>query len=292
MQENQDIKAYEKLRGILINVQRDISNALDAIKHIEELEKKELYKSMPGVEGVFDGVYLVTDDGQKLEVPANYAAKSRLVYGDRLKVIEEGETKLFKQIVKPERQRVEGILSKKEGKWHLLTPTGTYRVSDIAAEFNFAQINDKAIGIVPKDNLNVPYAALDKIDKPAQAPTPAEVKTPITVVHTPKSPEPKASSVSPHTSSVSTQSSHTKKNDTADERRPRPDRPRSTSRSHSSNSVRGDGRRENLSHNGNVGQNSSAPKTQAPKVTEAPINREFVADITKNTVVMSDDDLR
>jgi hypothetical protein len=282
MQENQDSKAYEKLRGILINVQRDITNALDTIKRIEELEKKELYKSMPGVEGVFDGTYLIADDGQKLEVPANYAAKSRLVFGDRLKVIEEGDNKLFKQIIKPERQRVEGILSKKEGKWHLLTPTGTYRISDTAAEYNFAEINDKAVGLVPRDNTNAPFAALDKVEKPAGfvAPNTNTAKTAPAPQSRPevKTTEHKSESkVAPKPSPVPTPTNAPHSNASAP-RRQRPPRERD------SRDDREAPRRS---------RPSEAPRqSAAPKVSETPINREFVADITKNTVTLSDDDLR
>jgi hypothetical protein len=45
----------------------------------------------------------------------------------------------------------------------LLAETGTYKISDVAAEFNKVELNEKAVGLVPLDNPNVPFAALDKV---------------------------------------------------------------------------------------------------------------------------------
>lgn len=276
MLENQELKTYDKLRGILINIQGDISNALDTIKRVEELEKKELYKSMPGIEGVFDGVNLVTEAGEKLEVPANYAAKSRLVFGDRLKIIEENGTKLFKQIQKPERLRVEGVLSKKEGKWHLLTPAGTYKISDIAAEFNYAEINDKAIGLVPKDNPNVAYAALDKVEKPAGFVPSHAAHAPVkSEVHEIREQEPKR---------------EVKEVKPVVKREVRPQEKREEG-----HAFRRDSRvqsKPRTARNDSAPRPASAPRRPAPKVIDSPINKEFVADITKQNGVLDDDDLR
>ena len=146
----------------LDNADRELRDARRIIRQIEEI-KSETYKQLPGIEGVFDGTYLVTQDGQKYEVPANYAAKSRLVYGDLLKMVEEEGKTMFKQIEKAPRKRIEGILNKKEGSWYILTDSGSYKISDNAAEFSRAEINDEAIVLIPEGVLEVPFAALDKI---------------------------------------------------------------------------------------------------------------------------------
>ena len=146
----------------LDNADRELRDARRIIRQIEEI-KSETYKQLPGIEGVFDGTYLVTQDGQKYEVPANYAAKSRLVYGDLLKMVEEEGKTMFKQIEKAPRKRIEGILNKKEGSWYILTDSGSYKISDNAAEFSRAEINDEAIALIPEGVIEVPFAALDKI---------------------------------------------------------------------------------------------------------------------------------
>jgi len=106
---------------------------------------------------------MTADDGQRFEVPANYAAKSRLVYGDRLKKIEENGATLFKQIVKVPRKKIQGILNKKEGMWYIITDAGSYKIADVAAEFNHAELHDEAEALIPETDANAPFAALDKI---------------------------------------------------------------------------------------------------------------------------------
>jgi hypothetical protein len=106
---------------------------------------------------------MLTADGKKYEVNPNYAAKSMLVVGDNLKMIEEGDKKLFKQVSKVPRKHLTGVLNKKEGKWYALTDAGSYRVLDVAVEFRRGQINDEVEVLIPEENLNSPYAALEKL---------------------------------------------------------------------------------------------------------------------------------
>jgi hypothetical protein len=112
---------------------------------------------------VFDGKHLITDTHEKVEVPANYAAKSRIVYGDRLKSYEDEGKQVFKQLEKVSRKKIEAVVTKKEGKFFALTETGSYELSATAVEFNKVNINDKIQIIIPEDNPHAPYAALDKI---------------------------------------------------------------------------------------------------------------------------------
>ncbi len=136
-----------------------------AVQKLQAEEKKEIFKNVPGIEGTFDGIYMIMDDGQKREVPLNYAAKSKLVYGDKLKIVNENGKDMFKQVEKVERKEMHGVLSKKEGGWYVLTDAGSYKVSDIAAEFQKAEINDEAIVLLPASNISVPYATIDELLK-------------------------------------------------------------------------------------------------------------------------------
>ena len=70
---------------------------------------------------------------------------------------------MFKQITKVDRRSVEGVVNKKDGKWYVLADTGSYRLNDKAVEFHNLQLNDKITVLIPEDNLNTPYAALDKV---------------------------------------------------------------------------------------------------------------------------------
>lgn len=174
-------KRLDQAKNLIQSIYHNLDKLSRTVDKIQQEEKKELYKKMPGIEGVFDGFYLIADDGSRHEVPPNYAAKSRLVFGDRLKIVEEDGKKVFKQIQKPERKEVKGVLSKKEGKWYLLTDLGTYKISDVAAEFNRVALNEEAVGLIPENQSNIPYAALDRVIKKeepviAEKPTRPEVK--------------------------------------------------------------------------------------------------------------------
>ena len=158
-------KKFDSIKKLLRAAQFQLEHVENVIEMMEHDEKKAYYQGVPGTEGTFDGQYLVAQDGRKTEVPGNYAAKSRLVCGDVLKVFADNGKQVFKQIDKVERKKIEGILTKKEGKWYVLADTGSYRILDAAAEFNQAQLNDKASVFIPASNLNAPFAALDRIYK-------------------------------------------------------------------------------------------------------------------------------
>lgn len=158
-------KKYDNVKMLIRSAFSQLEKVQNVVESMEQEDKKAYYQNIPGVEGYFDGQYLVSDDGRKTEVPGNYAAKSRLVYGDRLKVFVEAGKQVFKQITKAERKKIEGVLGKKEGRWCFLANEGTYKIADIAAEYNKAELNDKAYAYIPANNLNVPYAALDLVVK-------------------------------------------------------------------------------------------------------------------------------
>ena len=90
------------------------------------------------VEGVFDGESMIGADGEKYDVPANYASKSKLVEGDILKLsVNNFGSFVYKQIKPIERIRKVGELEQDEQnlqyyavdegkKWKLLTASVTY----------------------------------------------------------------------------------------------------------------------------------------------------------------------
>lgn len=134
-----------------------------------------------GMVGVFDGENMLTKTGEKYPVPANYASKSMLVVGDTLKLSDEGGEKRFKQIEHVKRHRTIGILTKKEGKFRLVTPEGSYKVLPVSVEHFKGEVGDEAVAFLPASNLSVAYAALESVNKK---------KVPVETTETP-SPEPK-----------------------------------------------------------------------------------------------------
>ena len=182
MEHEQDL---QKLKSLISSLERELLHAKTVLKELEFSAPKVSYKDVPGVEGTFDGVCMVTATGEKHEVPANYAAKTKLVFGDRLKMLEENGKTVFKNIDKQPRKKLEGVLNRKEGKWYALTEKGTYRVSDSCVEFNEFKVNDKVMVLVPENNLNAPFAAIES-EKHYENPTPAHVVAPLP----PKKPQP------------------------------------------------------------------------------------------------------
>ncbi len=112
--------------------------------------------------GIFDGINMITDTGQKYLVQPNYAAKSELVYGDRLEYYKEGENDRFRQAVKVPRQEIEGVLQRNEaGYWGLVTRNNHFfPVSQTAVQFNEFVEGQKMYGIIPADMENPPFCTL------------------------------------------------------------------------------------------------------------------------------------
>lgn len=194
---NQDFtnSRLESIYRMVEGTMHDLEKLKEALVALDKDTLREKYKDVPGVTGVYDGVHLVTEDGQKIEVPVNYAAKSRIVCGDTLKMIEEEGKQVFKQIEKIDRKKISGVLMKKEGKWHIISDLGTFRIADTAAEFQQAELSDEAIAFIPANNSNVPFAALDKVIKKAPPKVFIEGLTPrptSNVFHVVKNDKPKA----------------------------------------------------------------------------------------------------
>lgn len=143
-------------------------------------------KVYPGVMGIFDGENMVTDSGESFPVPVNYASKSLLVVGDTLKLVEEGagKEKRFKQIEHVKRHRTIGIIAKKDGKWRIVTPEGSYKVLGGVIEHLGAAVGDEVVLHLPAGNLTVPYGAIEsvkgkqkQVEEPQHKPAEAVVET-------------------------------------------------------------------------------------------------------------------
>lgn len=121
-------------------------------------------RDLPGIIGTFDGENMVVADGKNFPVPTNYAGKSKLVYGDTLKRIENADgTHLFKQIEKVERVKVDGKLSKKGDQWVAETKDAVYKVLNSNVSFLGGQIGDETVVLVPAKDQKAPWAAIDAI---------------------------------------------------------------------------------------------------------------------------------
>lgn len=119
------------------------------------------------VEGVFDGQNMAGPDGKVYSVPANYASKSKLVEGDRLKLTITGDGSfIYKQIGPIERQRLIGILARDESSndYRVMAGDRTYRVLLASVTYFKGESGDEVVILVPKDAASK-WAAVENIIK-------------------------------------------------------------------------------------------------------------------------------
>jgi hypothetical protein len=165
-------KNIELIKQALGAAESSIKLAKQLLSEIEggsavEGKPKQSGIDLPGISGIFDGEQMVSEDGVAYPVPANYASKSMLVVGDTLKLVEEGKNKdkRFKQIEHVKRHKSTGILTKKDGKWKVVTAEGSYKVLPAAVEHFGAEIGTEVTLHLPANNLTVAYGAIESVSR-------------------------------------------------------------------------------------------------------------------------------
>lgn len=119
------------------------------------------------IEGIFDGQNMVGPDGKQYSVPANYASKSKLVEGDRLKLtISPDGAFVYKQIGPAERQRLIGTLVKDEltDEYRVNAGGSSYRVLLASITYFKGDVGDEVVILVPQDG-ETKWAAVENIIK-------------------------------------------------------------------------------------------------------------------------------
>lgn len=110
------------------------------------------------VEGNFDGENMMGDNGQIYIVPQNYASKSQLIIGDRMKWILTSEREIFKLIAPVERERMNGTFSIDGENYAVLVNGLTNPVRVLKASATFAiknqglSVGDEVTVLIPKDS--------------------------------------------------------------------------------------------------------------------------------------------
>ncbi len=116
------------------------------------------------IEGVFDGQTMHDGEGKSYPVPANYASKSKLVEGDILKLtIADDGSFIYKQIGPVARKQVVGVLTQHDGAYYVEAGTKEYRVLLASVTFFKAHIGDQLSVIIPEDNRDAEWAAVEAI---------------------------------------------------------------------------------------------------------------------------------
>lgn len=109
------------------------------------------------VEGYFDGEGMIGDNGQMYVVPPNYASKTQLVTGDRMKWILTKDREVYKLIQAAPRERVTGTFTIEGDNYLVLvdkfaTPVKILKASATYAMKNLGlQLGDEVAITVPKE---------------------------------------------------------------------------------------------------------------------------------------------
>jgi len=127
---------------------------------IDEIQREGGAFETPGLIGKYDGMFMVTEAGKKYPVPDNYAAKTQLVYGDKLKMVEGPEGRRFKHIEKIPRVEVEAALTVKDGRFVAVSPEGSYKLIQSAVRYLRGEEGDKVRILLPRDEKHAPFAAI------------------------------------------------------------------------------------------------------------------------------------
>jgi hypothetical protein len=133
------------------SVSRSVSTAPSNYSSMDEENALEV------VEGYFDGENMIGDNGQLYVVPPNYASKTQLVVGDRMKWLMTPDRDIFKLIQPVPRERVTGtftiegdsylvIVNKFQNPIQILKASATYAMKNLGM-----QIGDEVAITVPKD---------------------------------------------------------------------------------------------------------------------------------------------
>lgn len=128
-----------------------VTSTPPAVK-IQTPEPKTPHDDSRVLEGVFTGDKMRSDDGEIFDVPQNYASKSKLVVGDRMKLtIPPAGAFIYKQISQVERIRVRGELvsGSSSGQWLVSSEEKKYKVLTASVTFNKGRIGDEVILILP-----------------------------------------------------------------------------------------------------------------------------------------------
>jgi hypothetical protein len=117
------------------------------------------------LEGLFTGEKMIGSDGHEYHVPPNYASKSKLVCGDRMKLtITPTGSFIYKQIGPVERDRVIGKLDfdNEHNRWTVRAENKEYRVLTASISFYKGKVGDEVILLTPQ-NSQSEWACVDQL---------------------------------------------------------------------------------------------------------------------------------
>lgn len=156
-----------KLRTSLLSLKTQIDSILDILKTNKNLPSANHSQSFlvdqmqdassdqqRVLEGIFDGEKMIGDDGGTYTIPPNYASKSKLVEGDRLKLtISAHGSFIYKQVKPINRKRLVGemVLDQELNQWGVFCEGKLYKVLKASVTFYKGDVGDEAVILVAED---------------------------------------------------------------------------------------------------------------------------------------------
>lgn len=115
------------------------------------------------VEGAFNGVGMTDDQGTDYPVPANYASKSKIVVGDKMKltIMPDGKF-VYKQIGPVPRRNILGPLVIEDGQYKVLAQGREYKVLTASVTFHKASVGDEVSILLP-EGADTEWGAFDAV---------------------------------------------------------------------------------------------------------------------------------
>lgn len=156
----------EKISALLVLLEKNAT--LSVSRTTELLSQLDAQSEPMGVErvvmGVFNGEHMRGSDGKIYTIPPNYASKSKLVEGDKMKLsIQENGKLLFKQIGPIDRDHIKATLSMDEsGQWYALADQKQYKVLNASVSFYKGKAGDTVSVIIPR-GISATWAAIDAL---------------------------------------------------------------------------------------------------------------------------------
>lgn len=162
-------KQVKRLRSLIQEAETNLAAAKELLISIigddgQVVTPKTSTEDITGkvVEGVFDGQTMLGPDGKNYPIPANYASKSKLVEGDILKLtIADDGSFIYKQIGPVARKQVIGTLVQHDGVYYVEANGREYRILLASVTFFRINIGDQVTIIVPEDNPDATWAAVE-----------------------------------------------------------------------------------------------------------------------------------
>lgn len=136
-------------------------------KELEYIDASDLASYSSGddkiIEGVFTGESMLGSDSNIYPVPQNYASKSKLVQGSKLKAIIQSDGKItYKIIEEIEHETKIGILTKNKDRFQVIADGKTYNTLLAAVTYLKAELGDSVSIRIPKGK-DATYAAIEAL---------------------------------------------------------------------------------------------------------------------------------